>query len=249
MKTVSEEQRREFEANPEAYFKFRKVIEQDGNTVHGVTFAGSELQQGAVEAFRAVMKKRLANKPEIAELLTPSFAVGCRRLTPEPGYLEVLTEDNVEFVSTRIRSIMPRGVELESGRIVELDALVCATGFNAAGPPPFVVMGKNGASLEERYKSYPETYLSIAVDGFPNYFMMLCPNAGVGCGSLTMVLEMEGDYITKCIRKLQNEDYVTMTPKQERVKDFSQYIDEYFKKKVRLSWLCACIAHILDRST
>jgi cation diffusion facilitator CzcD-associated flavoprotein CzcO len=164
---VSEEQIREFETNPEAYFKFRKVIEQDGNTVHGVTFAGSELQKGAVEAFRAMMKKRLANKPEIAEFLTPSFGVGCRRLTPGPGYLEALTEDNVEFVTTKIRSIMPNGVELENGRIVELDALVCATGFNAAGPPPFAVTGRNGASLEERYKPYPETYLSMAIDGFP----------------------------------------------------------------------------------
>jgi cation diffusion facilitator CzcD-associated flavoprotein CzcO len=97
----------------------------------------------------------------------------------------------------------------------------------------FVVMGKNGASLEERYKPYPETYLSMAVDGFPNYFMMLGPNAGVGSGSLT-ILEMEDDYITKCIRKLQKEDYVAMTPKRERVRDFSQYIDEYFKKTGRL---------------
>jgi hypothetical protein len=62
-------------------------------------------------------------------------------------------------------------------------------------------MGKNGASLEERYKPYPETYLSMAVDGFPNYFMMLGPNAGVGSGSLTMILEMEGDYITKLYSK------------------------------------------------
>jgi cation diffusion facilitator CzcD-associated flavoprotein CzcO len=219
---VSEEQRREFEANPEAYFKFRKIIEQDGNTVHGGTFAASELQKGAVEAFRAMMRKRLANKLEIAEFLTPSFAVGCRRLTSGPGYLEALTEDNMEFITTKIRSIMPKGVELENWRIVELDALVCATGFNAAGPPPFVVMEKIGASLKKQYKPYPETYLSMAVDSFPNYFMMLGPNAGVGSGSLTIILEMEGDYITKCIRKLQKEDYVAITPKRERVKDFSQ---------------------------
>lgn len=105
----------------------------------------------------------------------------------------------------------------------------------------FVVMGKNGASLEERYKPYPETYLSMAVDGFLNYFMMLVPNAGVGSGSLTTILEMEGDYITKCIRKLQKEDYVAMTPKRERVRNFSQYIDEYFKKTVRLPLLCALV--------
>lgn len=62
--------------------------------------------------------------------------------------------------------------------------------------------------------------------------MMLGPNAGVGSGSLTMILEMEGDYITKCNRKLQKEDYISMMPKSERVKDFSKFIDKYFKKTV-----------------
>lgn len=178
------------------------------------------------------MKTRLAKKPEIVKALTPSFAVGCRRLTPGPGYLEALVEDNVKFVSDRIGSIQPDGVELENGTKIELDALVCATGFNASGPPPFGVTGKSGVTLEKRYKPFPETYLSLAMDGFPNFFMMLGPNSAVGSGSLTMILEMEGDYIVKCIRKLQKEDYVTIMPKVERVKDFSQYVAEYFKKTV-----------------
>ena len=47
-----------------------------------------------------------------------------------------------------------------------------------------------------------------------------------------MILEMEGDYIIRYIRKLQKEDYVSMMPKAERVKEFGQHIDEYFKKTV-----------------
>ncbi|GKU08522.1 monooxygenase [Fusarium langsethiae] len=72
----------------------------------------------------------------------------------------------------------------------------------------------------------------MAVDDFPNYFMMLGPNSAVGAGSLTCLIEAEGDYIIKCIRKLQKEDYVTMAPKSARVNDFSDYIGEYFKKTV-----------------
>jgi hypothetical protein len=201
--------------------------------IHGVTLAGSEMQLGAVAAFRAAMKERLAKKPEIAEVLTPSFGVGCRRLTPGPGYLEALVEDNVNFVPEKIRSIDATGVELENGSKIELDALVCATGFNASGPPPFGVTGKNGATLEQRYKPFPESYLAVAMDGFPNFFFMLGPNSAIGSGSLTMILEVEGDYIIKCIRKLQKEDYLSMMPKRERVKDFSDYTAEYFKKTVR----------------
>jgi hypothetical protein len=179
-----------------------------------------------------MMKERLAKKPEIVDALTPSFAVGCRRLTPGPGYLEALVEDNVEFVSDKISSITPEGVVLETGRKVETDALVCATGFNTSSPPPFHVYGKNGISLQQRFTPYPETYLTVGIDGFPNFFMMLGPNSAIGSGSLTMMIETEGDYIIKCIRKLQKEDYASMAPKADRVHDFSDYCAKYFKKTV-----------------
>jgi hypothetical protein len=230
--TVSPEQRKEFATNPKKFLEFRKLIEEDGNSIHSASFKGSEMQNGAVEAFRAMMKERLAKKPEIVDALIPSFAVGCRRLTPGPGYLEALVEDNVEFVSDQISKIIPSGVVLETGKTIELDALVCATGFNASAPPPFQVLGKRGKSLQEKFTPYPETYLAVATDGFPNFFMMLGPNSAIGSGSLTMMIETEGDYIIKCIRKLQKEDYTSMMPKCERVVDFSEYCVEYFKNTV-----------------
>lgn len=190
------------------------------------------MQNEAVSAFKAMMKKRLAKKPEIVDALTPSFAVGCRRLTPGPGYLEALVEDNVDFISTPISSISENAIHLSDGKKVEIGALVCATGFNSSSRPPFEVYGQNGVSLQKRFTPYPETYLTMGVDGFPNFFMMLGPNSAIGSGSLTMMIETEGDYIIKCIRKLQKEDYVTIAPKVARVKDFVEYCNEYFKKTV-----------------
>lgn len=46
------------------------------------------------------------------------------------------------------------------------------------------------------------------------------------------MIETEGDYIVKCIRKLQKEDYVSMMPKRERVRDFTEYCRVYFKDTV-----------------
>ncbi|KAG9237258.1 flavin-binding monooxygenase [Amylocarpus encephaloides] len=228
----SPEQREEFNTDPEKYLQFRKAIEVDGNTIHGITFKDSNAQKGAEVAFRTMMQERLSRKPEICDVLLPTFAVGCRRLTPGPGYLEALVEDNVELVSDKIASINEKCVVLENGREVQLDALVCATGFNASSPPPFHVYGKNGCALQQRFRPHPETYLAIAVDGFPNFFMMLGPNSAIGSGSLTMMIETEGDYIVKCIRKLQKEDYASMMPRADRVRDFSEYCHEYFKKTV-----------------
>lgn len=190
------------------------------------------MQRTAIEIFRAAMKERLSSKPEIAEFLIPSFAIGCRRTTPGPGYLEALVESNVDFVTDPIAEVNSTGVLLETGQQVDLDCLVCATGFNVSGAPPFKICGLNGVSLKERFTPHPEAYLSLAVDGFPNFFMMLGPNSAIGSGSLTMILETEGDYIIKCVRKLQKEDYATMAIKPDRVADWSEYCHAYFQKTV-----------------
>ncbi|KAI0205291.1 flavin-binding monooxygenase [Astrocystis sublimbata] len=228
----SVEQRQEFAQNPEKLFRFRKEVEVDGNTIHEVSFRDSEMQRSGMGLFRAEMQQRLAKNPEIAEFLIPTFGVGCRRATPGPGYLEALTESNVEFITDGIAAITPSGVSLQSGREVPLDVLVCATGFQVAKAPPFKVTGRGGLTLEERFTPFPEAYLSVVVDSFPNYFMMLGPNSAIGSGSLTSILESEGDYIVKCIRKLQKEDYATMTVKPERVRDWRDYCHEYFKDTV-----------------
>ncbi|KAI0139480.1 flavin-binding monooxygenase [Hypoxylon sp. NC0597] len=228
----SPEQRREFAENPEKLFNFRKTIEVDGGTIHDISIRGSAMQLGAIDAFSEAMKKRLSKKPEIAEFLIPSFGIGCRRSTPGPGYLEALVEDNVDFITEPIEAITPAGVTLKSGRSVLIDALVCATGFNTSSAPPFPVYGRGDLSLETRFKPFPTAYLSLTVDSFPNFFMMLGPNSAIGSGSLTVILENEGDYIVKCIRKLQKEDYATMTIKPERVHDWSEYCHEYFKSTV-----------------
>ncbi|ETS77313.1 hypothetical protein PFICI_11187 [Pestalotiopsis fici W106-1] len=227
----SKEQRNEFATQPEKFLAFRKAIEADGNTIHAVTLKDTDMQRTAIEFCRAAMSGRLSAKPEIADFLIPSFGVGCRRPTPGPGYLEALVESNVDFITDPISEVTKNGIMLKGGRHVDLDCLVCATGFNASAPPPFHVKG-NGITLKERFTPFPEAYLSIVVDGFPNFFIMLGPNSAIGAGSLNVILESEGDYIVKCIRKLQKEDYASMSIKKARVADWSDYCHTYFKGTV-----------------
>ncbi|KAI0397022.1 flavin-binding monooxygenase [Xylariaceae sp. FL0594] len=228
----SPEQRKEFSGNPEKLYQFRKAIEYDGNIAHNITFRNSAMQRRGMVLFQEAMRQRLASKPEIADFLIPTFGIGCRRATPGPGYLEALVQDNVDFITDKISLVTADGVQLETGSEVALDILVCATGFQTSKAPPFPIVGRGGLTLEERFTPFPQAYLSLAVDSFPNHFMLLGPNSAIGSGSLTKILESEGDYVVKCIRKLQKEDYATMTVKRERVDDWSEYCHEYFKATV-----------------
>jgi cation diffusion facilitator CzcD-associated flavoprotein CzcO len=116
------------------------------------------------------MKTKLENDPHLIKHLIPDFAVGCRRPTPGNGYLEALMEPNVRVVTDEIARIVPEGIELCTGEIVEVDVFICATGFDVSFCPRFPLMGRDMISLESQWRTKPEAYLSVAVENFPNYF-------------------------------------------------------------------------------
>ncbi|KAL2282866.1 hypothetical protein FJTKL_10252 [Diaporthe vaccinii] len=231
---LAPEKREFFASNPEEYLRFRKVIEDGGNVIHEGTIHGSDMQKQLIKAFTASMREKLAKKPELFDVIIPTFAPGCRRLTPGKGYLEALSQDNVHVTNETITEITETGVKLASGHEVQVDALACATGFRTSAPPPFEVVGRDGVTLAQRWSPHPESYLSVMVDGFPNYLMMFGPNSAIGFGSLTKILESECDYCVKILRKMQKEDYATIEPKAERVRDFQQYVGSYFADTVYL---------------
>lgn len=197
-----------------------------------MTIKGTPEQLAGEEFFAQNMKRRLARKPELADQLLPSFPPGCRRLTPGPGYLEALTDDKVEVIFTEIAEIDAEGIRTIDGKHRPVDAIVCATGFDTTFAPRFPIIGREGVSLSDKWREIPETYLSLATDGFPNYFICLGPNAALGAGSLILLIEKEIDYMTACVAKMQRENIRAMAPRREAVERFTKYCEQYFSKTV-----------------
>ncbi|KAG7452053.1 FAD/NAD-binding domain-containing protein [Guyanagaster necrorhizus] len=217
----TEEDKQRFQ-DPVYYKKFRRELESGLNDAHAATIRGNPLQDIAKAAFKEIMVQRLAKKPWIADHIIPDFGVACRRLTPGPGYLEALCEDNVDFVPSPIKTITPTGIETEDGDHKELDVIVCATGFDTSWRLPFI--GRNGTNLSDKFASQPKSYLSIAIDGFPNWFQALGPNSGVGAGSLLLLMERQVDYAVAATLKLQRERLKSIEVKSEAVDDFDEYL-------------------------
>lgn len=153
-------------------------------------------------------------------------------MTPAPGYLEAVCQDNVSFVQSGIKRVTPTGIETSDGAHHDLDVIVCATGFDTSFRYPFPFIGRNGVKLAEKYTPHPRTYLSITTDGFPNWFGCLGPNSATGSGSLLLMMEKEVDYAVKATLKIQRERLKYMEVKREAVDDFDQYLDAYFPTSV-----------------
>ncbi|OAG44504.1 hypothetical protein AYO21_01500 [Fonsecaea monophora] len=221
-----------FKKNPEEYIEYRKQIENILHRPVEALYQNTEGMQVLWDFCKEHMKTKLAKKPEIYEQLVPDFPPGCRRLTPGPGYLEALVEDNVSFISTPIKQVYSDGIETDDGTKRPVDTIICATGFDGVYKVHFPVVGKGGAQLRDQWDDIPEAYLSMAPENMPNYFIFLGPNGGPGLGSAVPFLENEAKYMIKCIQKLQREWYKSMLPKREAIKSFGRYADRYFKPTI-----------------
>lgn len=225
--------------DPNAYLQYRKQVETSGQTGFDVVLRGAENQK-AKEFFRNLMTQRLSGKPELLEHFLPTFSPLCRRLTPGPGYLESLTEENVEVIVNPIAKVTETGIKTTDGKQRNVDAIVCATGFNTHFTNRFPIIGEGGQHLfgdcqpctQSPSRPRVATYLSMMTDQFPNMFMLLGPNSGVGAGNLLIILEKVADYIASTLRKMQTQDIRTIQPKNQAVDDFTAFCDSYFRRTV-----------------
>ncbi|MDQ3037418.1 MAG: NAD(P)/FAD-dependent oxidoreductase [Myxococcota bacterium] len=136
--------------------------------------------------------------------LTPDYRMGCKRILPTNEWYPALLRENVEVVTDRIDSITPRGVRTKDGVTREVDAILYGTGFAVADYLATIpVRGTSGATLSEVWKGAPEAYLGITVSGFPNLFLLMGPNTGLGHNSMVFMIEAQARYAAQCIEALR----------------------------------------------
>jgi hypothetical protein len=184
----------------------------------------------------AEMRRRLNYDPDLCRKLIPDWALGCRRLTPGEGYLESFLLPNVHLTQANITKITETGIQTTE-EFVELDVIICATGFDVSNIPHFPVTGQYGMTLAEKWKDEPESYLSLACPDFPNYFIFTGPNATVGHGTLIQSMSWCANYMIKWFRKIASEDIKYVVPKQSATDEFVRYGDEIHKT---LTWTGSC---------
>ncbi|KAH9893936.1 FAD/NAD-P-binding domain-containing protein [Cubamyces lactineus] len=228
----SPEEIERFKNDPEFFREFRLTLETEFNSAHAYTIRGTALSWQFREVCQQVMEKKLAKKPWIAEHLIPDFPVSCRRLTPGPGYLEALCSDNVDFIPVPIKRVTDRGIETTDGKFQDLDVIICATGYDTSYQLPFKIIGKGGVDINEKWTPHPTSYLSVAVDGYPNMFMSLGPNSVIASGTLISLIEYQIGYAVQATAKLQRERLKSIEVKAEAVRDFDEYLEAYFPKTV-----------------
>ena len=179
----------------------------------------------------------------LRERVTPKYRPGCKRVLLSNDYYPAITQPNVELVDTPIAALAPGVLRLEGGRELELDALVYGTGFAVHDYLGGVqIHGRDGVELGELWSHGAEAYLGTAIAGFPNMFMIVGPNSGLGHNSMIVMIEGQAHYAVEAIQLARARD-VALVVKPQVQRAYNEWLQS---KNATAVWASGCRSWYLD---
>jgi cation diffusion facilitator CzcD-associated flavoprotein CzcO len=142
--------------------------------------------------------------PELRAKLTPSYRIGCKRITLSDTYYPALTQPNVELVTDPIARVTAEGIRTAGGAERELDTIILGTGFQVQDNPAFGrVRGRGGMTLHDAWQGSPRAYLGSTIAGFPNLFLLVGPNSAGGFNSIIFTTEAHVNYALAALKTMR----------------------------------------------
>jgi hypothetical protein len=125
----------------------------------------------------------------------------------------------------------------------EADVLIYATGFRVVDSAlELNVTGRDGRTFADAWKDGVEAYRGITVDGFPNFFMLLGPNTGLGHTSVVFMIESQIQHVMSCLRLAGAGGVVEV-----REPALRRYNDKLQRRLLRAVWTAGgCRSWYLD---
>lgn len=242
----TEEQKAAFRRFPELMKRdYQKLADQYVNTFARAV-VGDVIEMSRLERACQMNLDDNVRDPELKRKLTPNYRVACKRLINSDDFYPAIQKPNAELVTTAIRHIEPGGVRDADGRLHELDVLVLATGFDGhAFMGPMQVEGPDGLRLADAWAAAAQAHRSVAIPGFPNFFLLLGPNSPIGNFCLIQISELQIAYVMQLIDLIREGRCREIAPRREAADRFNQALREAMKDTV---WVSGCKSWYLDKN-
>ncbi|WP_405010054.1 flavin-containing monooxygenase [Kitasatospora sp. NBC_01539] len=199
---ITEAERERFRARPLR----QRIARAKVYAAKEILVLGFAKRPGLMRIVEGVARKHLERQvpdPVLRRALTPDFTLGCKRIVPSNAWYPALQKPNVELVPRALQEIREHSVIDADGVEREVDAIIFGTGFHVADIP-FAdrVRGRGGVPMNAAWQGSPRAYLGVSVPGFPNFFMFLGPNSGLGHSSMVYMIEAQVEHVKNAIHTL-----------------------------------------------
>jgi cation diffusion facilitator CzcD-associated flavoprotein CzcO len=185
--------------------------------------------------------------PALRRRLTPRYTMGCKRILISDDFYPALQQPNVEVVSDGIREVREHSVVTTDGTERDVDAIIFGTGFQVTDMPVAArIRDAAGRGLAGVWQGSPQAYVGSAVAGFPNFFMMLGPNTGLGHTSQVFMIESQINYVAGALRHMRTQGVATIEVRPEAQRSYN---DELQRRLQGTVWNSGgCRSWYLDRN-
>jgi cation diffusion facilitator CzcD-associated flavoprotein CzcO len=185
------------------------------------------------------MERAIAH-PVLLRKHAPSYVIGCKRVLFSIDYIPALAQPNVEVVTDRILEVREHGVVAADGVERPVDAIIFGTGFRPPAPPLAAhVRGRTGRTLSESWAGSPGAYLGTTVAGFPNLFMLMGPNTGLGHSSVVLMIEAQLEHVLGALGHLRAHGDVPIEPRASAQQQWLAEVDDRMRGTVWVTGGCA----------
>ena len=204
----------------------------------GFTDVGVSLEANKIVADFVKSKiKEIVKDPNVAELLSPEDAIGCKRLCADTNYFETYNRENVELIdlnSNPIKSITENGI-LTKNKEFKFDTIIFATGFDAmtGALQAIDITGKNGKKLKQVWKDGPKSFLGLLINGFPNLFTVTGPGSPSVLTNMMVAIEQHVEWISDCINFLSKSNLNEVEADELFQIEWMDHIEEVAKNTLR----------------
>ncbi len=186
------------------------------------------------------MLRRQVRDDDLRQRLTPRFAIGCKRILLSDDYFSAVARPNVELVTETILKIDEDAVITADGHRHPIDVLVFATGFKASEPfPRGMVRGRDGRDLTDAWANGPEAYKGTTTTGFPNLFLLMGPNTGLGHNSIVYMIESQIAYVLAAIDAAERRGATVIEVRAQAQRAFNERLQRRFQGTVWADNLCS----------
>ena len=206
------------------------------NFVH--SFNDVMINKRANDTISDFVRARIRNTvkdPVVAEMLCPhDHPLGTKRICVDTGYYETYNRTNVKLVDlkkTPITEVSAQGVRCGDTEYA-LDALVCATGYDALTGAllNMDIRGRNGLKLVDKWADGPCTYLGLMTAGFPNMFIITGAGSPSALVNMVVGIEQHVEWISDCIAYLDQEKLTTIEAGVPAEKDWVEHVNKAANK-------------------
>jgi cation diffusion facilitator CzcD-associated flavoprotein CzcO len=197
-------------------------------------FLGNETFRKKVESIALRHLARTIKDPKMRAALTPTYQLGCKRVLVSDDYYPTLNRSNVELVTDGIAEVREHSIVTQDGTERPIDVLVYGTGFRATEPLIGChIVGRGGVEIHDAWKERMSAFLGITVSGFPNFFVLLGPNTGLGHNSVVLMIEAQVRYAMKCLKLMNRRRHRVMEVRPEAQEHF---VEEIYRRMGKTVW-------------